>query len=139
MQTLKAPEFDYSTARADFKRVLDLAGDGRVVAVHRRGGGSFAVIDRSFLRGALGGLLGSPVEVVPEDGQWAILLPGLPVAAEHSDLEAALFEFIDALREYVQDWHDHLRHAPNHKDSAALVNFVDLCDDDELRAWITGE
>ncbi|MDI3195826.1 hypothetical protein QK285_15600 [Pseudarthrobacter sp. AL20] len=49
-------------------------------------------------------------QVVNEDGAWAMFLPGLPLAAEGTTLEEATLDLIDALREYAEDWEDHLTH-----------------------------
>lgn len=40
-----------------------------------------------------------------------------------------------SLREYAEDWEDHLKDAPNHADAWALVQLVKLSTDDELRDW----
>jgi hypothetical protein len=62
----------------------------------------------------------------------------MPIAADGSTVDDAVEEFIDALRDYADDWADHLRTAPNHEANWGLVQLVELSDDDQLRAWVTG-
>jgi hypothetical protein len=45
---------------------------------------------------------------------------------------------IDALREYADDWQDHLYNVPNHADNWGLVHLIALSSDDQLREWLTG-
>jgi len=54
--------------------------------------------------------------VVAEAGGWSIFVPGVPVAADGASFDEALEEMVDALREYAEDWQDHLLNAPNHRD-----------------------
>ena len=74
--------------------------------------------------------------VAAEGGGWVAFLPGLPVSGEGEDLDGALDDLLEALRDYAEDWNDHLRTAPNHQASWALVALVELSDDDQLRAWL---
>ena len=75
-------------------------------------------------------------EVVAEGGGWSVFIPGLPVAADGASLDETVTEMVDALREYADDWQNHLYRAPNHADSWGLVYFVELSDDDQLRRWL---
>lgn len=45
---------------------------------------------------------------------------------------------IIALREYAEDWIDHLKNAPNHAGHWPLVQLVRLSTDEKLRDWIRG-
>ena len=45
---------------------------------------------------------------------------------------------VDALREYAQDWQDHLLTAVNHRDNWGLVQLISLSDDEKLREWLVG-
>lgn len=78
------------------------------------------------------------MQVVNEDGAWAMFLTGLPLAAEGTTLKDATLDLIDALREYAKDWEDHLRTAPNHRGNWALVQLIDSSTDEELDDWLTG-
>lgn len=127
-----------SEARDHLKDVLDAAHAGRPVTV-RRGASRSSVVDAERLRASLSSLLPSKAEVFSESGGWAVTLPGLPLAAEASSLEAALSDMIAALREYATDWADRLQHAPNHRDNWALVQLIELSDDAQLQAWLVGE
>ncbi len=73
-----------------------------------------------------------------EDGAWAVFVPGQPFAAEATELGEALAGFVDALREYAQDWEDHLHAASNHRSNGALVQLVGLSTDEQLTTWLTG-
>ena len=72
--------------------------------------------------------------MVAEGGGWSVLIPGLPVAADGNTFAEAIDEMIDALREYADDWQDHLLDAPNHVQNWGLVQLISLSDDDQLRA-----
>jgi hypothetical protein len=43
-----------------------------------------------------------------------------------------------ALREYAEDWQDHLLHAANHRENWGLVQLITLSSDEQLREWLTG-
>lgn len=127
----------FSFARANFRSLLDTAGSGRIVLI-RRAGGAVAVLSEEHVRSLLVSRVGSPVEMVFEDGAWEAFIPGLPLAAEATSPEVAVDELILALREYAEDWHDHLGRADNHAENWPLVELVGISDDDQLRAWAVG-
>ena len=52
--------------------------------------------------------------------------------------EEAITEMASALREYAEDWQDHLLHAPNHRANWGLVQLITLSSDEQLREWLTG-
>jgi prevent-host-death family protein len=126
----------FNEARIHFKDLLDAAEQGRPATVVRESH-RVAVVDAARLREYLARLLN--VEAVAEAGGWSLFLPGVPIAADGGTFDVAIDEMIDALREYADDWADRLRLAPNHAGNWALVQLVTLSDDDQLRAWITGE
>ncbi|QVQ51987.1 hypothetical protein J4H86_25160 [Spiractinospora alimapuensis] len=76
--------------------------------------------------------------VVAEGGGWSVVIPGVPIAADGATFDEALVETVEALREYAEDWRDHLLDASNHQDHWALVQRVMLSDDAEPRAWLLG-
>jgi hypothetical protein len=78
----------------------------------------------------------SGAEVVAENDGWSIFIPGLPVAADGATLEEAAVEMVDALRDYADEWSDHLRLAPNHAENWGLVQIVALASDEQLRDWL---
>jgi predicted RNase H-like HicB family nuclease len=78
----------------------------------------------------------SRAQVVPEAGGWSVFIPGLPIAADGSTVDEAVDEMIDALRQYSDDWQDHLLDAPNHRGNWGLVQLIALSDDSQLRDWL---
>jgi predicted RNase H-like HicB family nuclease len=127
----------YTEARAHLKDLLDAAERGRVATV-RRDANRTAVVEAERLRSVLASLLPSKAQVVAEAGGWSVFIPGLPVAADGDTYAEAVDEMIDALREYADDWQDHLLDAPNHVQNWGLVQLISLSDDDQLRDWLTG-
>lgn len=126
----------YSEARGRLKDVLDAAAVGVPVLV-RREGTEAAVVDARRLRYALARLCPRP-EAVAEDGGWSLFISGLPLAADGATFQDAAEEMVDVLREYADDWQDHLKDAVNHRESWGLVQLIELSDDDQLKEWITG-
>ncbi|MDA2811948.1 prevent-host-death protein [Nocardiopsis sp. RSe5-2] len=127
----------FTEARSHLKALLDAAESGRAATV-RRGLKRTAVVDAERLRHFLGRALPSRAQVVPEEGGWSVCIAGLPVAADAGTFDEALDEMVDALREYAEDWQDHLQSAPNHKENWGLVQLVELSDDEHLREWVVG-
>lgn len=127
----------YTSARTRFRDLLDTAASGRVVSVNRPSG-VIAVLREDHVRELLAARVGSPVEMVFEDGAWAAFIPGLPLAAEASSPDDVVDELISALREYAEDWYDHLSTVPNHAANWPLIEFVGISSDEQLHAWATG-
>jgi predicted RNase H-like HicB family nuclease len=127
----------YTEARAHLKELLDAAEQGRPASV-RRDASTAMVVDAARLRGFLLSSYPSRAEVVAEAGGWSVFIPGLPVAADGATFNEAVTEMVDALREYADDWQDHLYNVPNHASNWGLVHLVELSDDDQLRQWLTG-
>jgi Antitoxin of toxin-antitoxin, RelE / RelB, TA system len=135
---MPAVHYDSSSdARANFKDLLDAAGNGQVATV-RRDSGTAAVLDAKRLRHFLAVVVPSRAKVVAEAGGWSLFIPGLPLAADGDTLDDAITDMIAALREYALDWQDRLLNAPNHRDNWGLVQLVELSTDDELRTWLQG-
>jgi len=88
------------------------------------------------LRRQLMRLQPSGAVVLAEGSGWAALLPGVPVAGDGDSLDDAIDDLVDGLREYAEDWSDHLLDAPNHRDHWALVQLVELSTDAQLREWV---
>lgn len=128
----------YTEARAHLKALLDAAERGRVATV-RRDSAMTAIVEAERLRHYLALVTPAHAQVVPEADGWSIFIPGLPVAADGATFDEAVTEMIDALREYADDWQDHLLDAPNHRDSWGLVQLISLSDDDQLREWLVGK
>jgi prevent-host-death family protein len=127
----------YSEARTHLKEVLDAAESGHVVTV-RRESRQAAVLDAERLRHFLATCESSTAHVVHEEDGWSAFIPGLPVAADGATFEEAIDELVLALREYAEDWHHRLQHAPNHSENWGIVQLFSLSDDDQLRDWLRG-
>ena len=128
----------FSHARSNFKDLLDAAEQGRVATVRRESATS-AVVDADRMRHFLASVIPSRAQVVPEAEGWSVIIPGLPVAADAESFEEAIADMVLALREYAEDWQDHLRDAPNHRDNWGLVQLIVLSSDDHLRSWLVGD
>jgi hypothetical protein len=124
-----------SEARAHFSALIDAAEAG-VPATVQRDRRRAAVVDADRLRHFLVSMRPARAEVVAEGDGWSILLPGLPIAADGETFEETLDEMVVALREYAEDWADHLRHASNHEQNWGLVQIIDLSSDEQLRGWL---
>jgi predicted RNase H-like HicB family nuclease len=124
-----------SEARAHFSALIDAAEAG-VPATVRRDRRRAAVVDAERLRHFLVTVRPARAEVVAEGDGWSVLLPGLPIAADGETFEEAVDDMVVALREYAEDWADHLRHAPNHEQNWGLVQIIDLSSDEQLRDWL---
>lgn len=127
----------YTEARTHLKALLDAAERGRVATV-RRESAVTALVDVERLRHYLATLIPSRAQVVPEAGGWSILIPGLPVAADGATFDQAVTEMVEALREYAEDWQDHLLDVPNHRENWGVVQLISLSNDDQLREWLVG-
>ncbi|MGY3567958.1 hypothetical protein [Sinomonas sp. RB5] len=117
---MPAPIYDYTEARKALSSILDASARGGASIISRAHDAA-AVVDAGRLRGYLSRTIESHAVTVHEDGAWAILLPGIPVAAEAAALDDAVADCVAALREYAADWEDHLSKTPNHAGSWALV------------------
>ena len=128
----------YTETRRRLREVLDAAEAGKAAGIERRKS-RIALVERDRLHGLLADSwqLGRP-EAVAETGGWSVFLPGTPLAADGFELEEAVEEFIQALREYAQDWEDRLRLAPNHEHLWPLVLFVSMSSDEEIANWVYG-
>jgi hypothetical protein len=138
MTLLGAQHYDTtSSARTSFKRVIDGAVRGSSVTV-RRDGDSVAVVDATRYRRFLARTVAADVRVLEEDGVFAMIMADPAIAVEDEDYEALVADMVLALREYAEDWQDHLLSAPNHAENWGLVQLVELSDDAQLTAWLLG-
>jgi len=138
METVMSSQVEYRSARdarEHFKDILDAADDGRPATV-TRDARRVAAVDADRLVHFLTRVRPSGAEVVAENDGWSIFIPGLPVAADGTTLDEATEAMIEALRDYVEEWADHLRLAPNHAENWGLVQIVALSSDEQLRNWL---
>lgn len=124
-----------SEGRKHFSDLIDAAEAGLPATV-RRNTVRAAVVDAERLRRVLTTVRPAHAQAVAEAGGWSIMLPGLPIAADGETFGEALDEMVAALREYAEDWADHLRHAPNHEQNWGLVQIIDLSSDAQLKDWL---
>ena len=94
------------------------------------------MVDGELLRSQLATLRPAHAVVTAEGVGWSAFLPGLPIAGEGDDLDAALDDLIDALRDYAADWNDRLHVADNHEANWAVAALVELSTDEQLRSWL---
>jgi predicted RNase H-like HicB family nuclease len=127
----------YTDARNNLKNLLDAAESGMVATV-RRESATTAVLDATRLRYFLTSVVPSRAQVVQEADGWSMFIPGLPIAADGATFDEAVTEMVDAVREYAQDWQDHLLNAANHRENWGLVQLISLSDDEQLRDWLAG-
>ncbi len=127
----------YTAARNNLKSLLDAAESGLSATV-RRDSATAVVLDAERLRYFLASVVPSHAQVVQEAGGWSVFIPGLPVAADGGTFDEAITEMVDALREYAEDWQDHLMRAANHRGNWGLVQLIILSDDEQLREWLAG-
>jgi len=125
----------FTAARTNLRDVLDTAHTGRVTTVDRDRE-RFTVVDADVLRVQLAALRPSGAVVVAEGGGWSAFLPGLPIAGEGDELDTAIDDLVDALREYSADWNERLLNVPNHRDNWALVTLTELSTDAQLKGWL---
>jgi hypothetical protein len=128
----------YTEARNNLKHLLDAAEHGLVATV-RRDAATTAVLDAGRLRHFLASVVPSGAKVIQEGDGWSVFIPGLPIAADAVTFDEAINEMIESLREYAQDWQDHLLNAPNHRDNWGLVQLISLSDEVQLRKWLLGD
>lgn len=133
--TIVADYETYSAARAHLKDVIDATTRGRTVTL-RRDNDVVAVTPADRLRDYFSRTVSPRVSVTREGDVVVAIMEGRPFGAEGSDIDDALNELVDALREYAEDWEDRLQHAPNHRDAWGLVQLVRLSSDDQLKEWM---
>lgn len=127
----------FTDARTHLRSVLDAAREGLVTTVdrdHER----FVVINAADLRRDLAELRPAKAVVAAEGGGWSAVMPGLPVHGDGDTFADAIDDLILALREYSEDWNARLYRVPNHRGNRAVVELVELSDDEQLRDWILG-
>jgi predicted RNase H-like HicB family nuclease len=127
----------YTEARNNLKDVLDAAENGQVATI-RRDAAIAVVLDAGLLQHFLASVVPSRAQVVEEADGWSVFIPGLPVAADGGTFEEAITDMVAALREYAEDWQDHLLHVPNHRGNWGLVQMISLSSDEQLHKWLTG-
>src|ERR1700677_4318076 len=121
----------YTEARNNLKNLLDAAENGQVATV-RRDAATAVVLDAELLRHFLASVVPFRAQVVQEAGGWSVFIPGLPIAADGGTFEEAIAEMADALREYAEDWQDHLLHTSYHGETSTVMHLITLRNDEQL-------
>lgn len=124
----------FTDARSHFKDAIDEAQRGRIVTV-RRDGELTALIAVDRLRDYFFRTVDPRVAILREGAKVVALMDGRPFVAEGADVDSAIDDLAESLREYADDW-DSLQHAPNHAPAWALVQLVRLSTDEQLREWL---
>ena len=125
-------QFKSREARDHFSGLLDEAEKGGVAVVRR--GLPFVVVRRDHCDDVLAGWAPFDVRSSVHGSQVSFWLDGVPVHAVGSGLGEAEEEFLDALIDCAELWLSELRHAPNHRSNAPLVQRIVMYagDRDEL-------
>lgn len=82
-----------------------------------------------------------PAAIADKDaGGWALVLllekPGNVISAWGQTFDEDLGDLVDGLREYAEDWRDHLHAAPNHQQHKSLVQLIQVSSDSQLARWL---
>lgn len=124
-----------AVARANLKKVFDATDDGKSVTLGR-GDGIVVAVPLEKIQQFLFETIPAKIETeVSKDATW-LYSTALPFHSEGKDVDAALEDMIAVLREYADDWEDHLLTAPNHSDYWGLVQLIKLSTDDQLKSWL---
>lgn len=124
----------FSGARTHLKDVLDANAQGRTVTLGRDGALS-AVVPLERLRDYIFRTVSPRVRLSTEGAKVIALMENRPFVSEGADVDDALADLVLSLREYAEDWDDHLKDAPNHRDAWALVQLVQLSTDAQVLEW----
>ncbi|MGK0741634.1 hypothetical protein ACSHWG_07110 [Leucobacter sp. Z1108] len=126
----------YTDTRIHLREVFDAVEHGRTVTMRRDSKSVSVVMGAERLRQYFFDTVSPRVEVSFENGGAIALMEGRPFASEGLTVEDALSDLILSLREYAEDWEDHLQPAPNHAGAWALVQLIKLSSDAELLEWL---
>jgi predicted RNase H-like HicB family nuclease len=99
--------------------------------------GQLSSIIIETLRAHLSSQRPSSAVVTADNGGWSAYLTELPFFTAHGDNhDEVINDLIDALREYAEDWNNHLHDAPNHKNHWSVVALIELSTDEQLKTWL---
>ncbi|MFT4215899.1 MAG: hypothetical protein QM619_01760 [Micropruina sp.] len=124
-------------ARAHMTDITNRAASGRPVA-YARDHHVIAAVDADRLRDALAALHPARAEVFTEGRAVGIAISELGLAVEGDTFEDAVAEMTIALRDYADDWADHLRLAGNHAKHWGVVQIIAYSSDEQLAEWVKG-
>jgi prevent-host-death family protein len=118
-----------SEARRDFSTLVERASRGEWQLVGRRARAEVVLADAAEISALLAAAFPFAPDVFIEDESVGIYLNELDVHGVGATLEEAQEDLIDAVLEYVDDWQDDLRSAPNHRQRAGFVRRLELARD----------
>ena len=122
-------------ARSNLKKVFDATDEGKSVTLGR-GQEVIVALPVEKIQKFLFETIPAKIETeITKDGTW-LFSSYLPFHSEGKDVDDALEDMIAVLREYAEDWEDHLFTAPNHSDYWGLVQLIKLSTDDQLKIWL---
>ena len=122
-------------ARANLKKVFDATDNGKSVTLGR-GGEIVVALPAEKVRQYFAETIPANIEAeVTKDATW-LMSNTFGLHSEGTDIESALEDMVDVLREYAEDWEDHLYTAPNHADYWGLVQLIKLSTDTQLKEWL---
>jgi hypothetical protein len=132
-------QFKSREARDHFSGLLDEAEKGGVAVVRRDL--PFVVVRRDLYDDVLAGRAPFDVRSSVHGSQVSFWLDSVPIHAIGNGLDEAEDEFLGALIDYAELWLSELRHAPNHRTNAPLVQRIVMYagDRDELRRVVFGD
>jgi hypothetical protein len=133
---VKPPKETATDVRRNWRAHLDRAA-AQLPVPFCRAAHEFAVVSLPLLQDALRRSVTAPVVVAEDDG-FSVFLDGYPIAADGTDLDEALDDFVVALTDYADAWVERLHAAPNHQHAALLAHLVATSTPDELREWAGG-
>lgn len=122
-------------ARANLKKVFDATDEGKSVTL-ARGGEIVVALPAERVRKYFAETIAMNLQVELSGGSTFLYSETLPFHSEGDSIESAKKDMVDLLREYAEDWEDHLYLAPNHADFWGLVQLVKLSTDAELLDWM---
>lgn len=130
---------DYGTfteVRAHLRELLDATARGQTVTM-QRGGLVSVVMPAELLRTHLFRAVSPRLRVSRDDnGRTTALMEGHPFVSEGVDADGALADLVLALREYADDWKDHLGFSSNHSGNWGLIQLIKLSRDEQLVEWL---
>lgn len=86
-------------------------------------------------RRELHGLLHAP-RLAEGDDHWTLYLPDTPLTASANTMAEAATALVTHLRSYAARWELERHTGGDHTERQHLVEFIALCQDDQLCSWI---
>jgi hypothetical protein len=118
-----------SEAARSLGSLADDVAAGHVRVIERRGGPKMVLTSLALQREMLGRCYGFHPEVLSGSaGGVSIWLPELAVYGQGESLDDAESDLVQAVLDYVEDWHDMLQFAPNHAARSGYVLRIDLAE-----------